>query len=63
VKREEHDAYIGLLGVYMIWVGYGQHVKDRSMGMDGEAALWEIVWTVRDAGTGKCRGLLTDNDL
>jgi hypothetical protein len=63
VKREEHDACIGLLGVYMIWVGCGQHVKDRSMGMDGEAALWEVVWTVRDAGTAKRHGLLTNNDL
>jgi hypothetical protein len=63
VKREEHDACIGLLGVYVIWAGYGQHVEDRSMGVDVEAALWEIVWTVRDAGTAKCRGLLTNNDL
>jgi hypothetical protein len=62
VKREEHNACIGLLCVYDM-VGYGQRVKDRSVGMDGEAALWEIIWTVRDAGMANCRGLLTNNDL
>jgi len=49
--------------MYMLLFSYGQHVKDKSMGMDQGDALWEIVLTVRDAGTANYRGLLTNNDL
>ena len=38
-----------------------QHGKDRGMG--GEAAIWEIGSTVRDAEKARCHGVLTNNDL